>query len=298
MQPIIQTEKLSHIYSPGTPFQRAALVDVDFRAYPGELLGIIGHTGSGKSTLIQHLNGLLKPTSGRVLVEGKDIWENKAATRQARFRVGLVFQYPEYQLFEETCYKDIAFGPKNMGLDEKEIDRRVRQAAAFVGLPDSVLEKSPFDLSGGQKRRVAIAGVIAMEPAVLILDEPTAGLDPAGVEQIMGNILDYHRSKDATIIVISHSMEEMARRADRLGGVNDGRLPLEGTPREVFAHREELEAMGLGVPTMTALFHRLRAMGADVDPSVYTVEQARAAILNALARKGSNPASSDGRGAV
>ena len=268
MQPIIQTEKLSHIYSPGTPFQRAALVDVDFLAYPGELLGIIGHTGSGKSTLIQHLNGLLKPTSGRVLVEGKDIWENKAATRQARFRVGLVFQYPEYQLFEETCYKDIAFGPKNMGLDEQEIDRRVRQAAAFVGLPDSALEKSPFDLSGGQKRRVAIAGVIAMEPAVLILDEPTAGLDPAGVEQIMGNILDYHRSKDATIIVISHSMEEMARRADRLVVVNDGRLPLEGTPREVFAHREELEAMGLGVPTMTDLFHRLRAMGADVDPSV------------------------------
>ncbi len=298
MQPIIQTEKLSHIYSPGTPFQRAALVDVDFLAYPGELLGIIGHTGSGKSTLIQHLNGLLKPTSGRVLVEGKDIWENKAATRQARFRVGLVFQYPEYQLFEETCYKDIAFGPKNMGLDEQEIDRRVRQAAAFVGLPDSALEKSPFDLSGGQKRRVAIAGVIAMEPAVLILDEPTAGLDPAGVEQIMGNILDYHRSKDATIIVISHSMEEMARRADRLVVVNDGRLPLEGTPREVFAHREELEAMGLGVPTMTDLFHRLRAMGADVDPSVYTVEQAKAAILNALARKGSTPASSDGRGAV
>ena len=298
MQPIIQTEKLSHIYSPGTPFQRAALVDVDFLAYPGELLGIIGHTGSGKSTLIQHLNGLLKPTSGRVLVEGKDIWENKAATRQARFRVGLVFQYPEYQLFEETCYTDIAFGPKNMRLDEKEIDRRVRQAAAFVGLPDSALEKSPFDLSGGQKRRVAIAGVIAMEPAVLILDEPTAGLDPAGVEQIMGNILDYHRSKDATIIVISHSMEEMARRADRLVVVNDGRLPLEGTPREVFAHREELEAMGLGVPTMTDLFHRLRAMGADVDPSVYTVEQAKAAILNALARKGSTPASSDGRGAV
>ena len=298
MQPIIQTEKLSHIYSPGTPFQRAALVDVDFLAYPGELLGIIGHTGSGKSTLIQHLNGLLKPTSGRVLVEGKDIWENKAATRQARFRVGLVFQYPEYQLFEETCYKDIAFGPKNMGLDEQEIDRRVRQAAAFVGLPDSALEKSPFHLSGGQKRRVAIAGVIAMEPAVLILDEPTAGLDPAGVEQIMGNILDYHRSKDATIIVISHSMEEMARRADRLVVVNDGRLPLEGTPREVFAHREELEAMGLGVPTMTDLFHRLRAMGADVDPSVYTVEQAKAAILNALARKGSTPASSDGRGAV
>lgn len=298
MQPIIQTEKLNHLYSPGTPFQHAALVDVDFCAYPGELLGIIGHTGSGKSTLIQHLNGLLKPTSGKVLVEGKDIWENKAATRQARFRVGLVFQYPEYQLFEETCYKDIAFGPRNMGLDEKEIDRRVREAAAFVGLPASILEQSPFELSGGQKRRVAIAGVIAMEPAVLILDEPTAGLDPAGVEQIMGNILDYHRAKDATIIVISHSMEEMARRADRLVVINDGRIPLEGTPREVFAHREELEAMGLGVPAMTALFHRLRAMGVDIDPSVFTVEQAKAAILDALRRKGSAPASSDEKGDV
>lgn len=294
MQPIIQTEKLSHIYSPGTPFQHAALVDVDFCAYPGELLGVIGHTGSGKSTLIQHLNGLLKPTSGKVFVEGTDIWSSKAATRQARFRVGLVFQYPEYQLFEETCYKDISFGPRNMGLDEREIDRRVREAAAFVGLPGSLLEQSPFELSGGQKRRVAIAGVIAMEPAVLILDEPTAGLDPVGVEQILGNIRDYHRAKDATIIIVSHSMEEMARRADRLVVVNDGRIPLEGAPREVFSHREELEAMGLGVPAMTDLFHRLRAMGAQVDPSVYTVEQAKAAILEALARKGS----SGGKGAV
>lgn len=289
MQPIIQTEKLSHIYSPGTPFQHAALVDVDFCAYPGELLGIIGHTGSGKSTLIQHLNGLLKPTSGKVLVEGTDIWSSKAATRQARFRVGLVFQYPEYQLFEETCYKDIAFGPRNMGLDAGEIDRRVREAAAFVGLPASILEQSPFDLSGGQKRRVAIAGVIAMEPAVLILDEPTAGLDPAGVAQIMGNILDYHRAREATVIVISHSMEEMARRVDRLVVVNDGRIPFEGAPREVFTHQEELEAMGLGVPAMTSLFRRLRAMGADVDGSVYTVEQAKAAVLDALGRKGGKP---------
>ena len=298
IQPILQVNNLTHTYGIGTPFQRSAVEGLSFDVRPGEFLGIIGHTGSGKSTLIQHLNGLLRPTSGQVLLSGKDIWAEPKKIRDVRFRVGLVFQYPEYQLFEETCYKDIAFGPKNMGLDEQEIDRRVRQAAAFVGLPDSALEKSPFDLSGGQKRRVAIAGVIAMEPAVLILDEPTAGLDPAGVEQIMGNILDYHRSKDATIIVISHSMEEMARRADRLVVVNDGRLPLEGTPREVFAHREELEAMGLGVPTMTDLFHRLRAMGADVDPSVYTVEQAKAAILNALARKGSTPASSDGRGAV
>ncbi len=285
MQPIVQTEKLNHIYSAGTPFQHAALVDVDFTAYRGEYLGVIGHTGSGKSTLIQHLNGLLKPTSGRVLVEGQDIWESKAATRRARFRVGLVFQYPEYQLFEETCYKDISFGPKNMGLDEKEIDRRVKEAAQFVGLSDSVLERSPFELSGGQKRRVAIAGVIAMEPAVLILDEPTAGLDPVGVEQILGNIRDYHKAKDATIIIVSHSMEEMARTVDRLVVVNDGRIPFEGSPRDVFAHGEELEAMGLGIPRMTRVFHRLRAMGADVDPSVYTIAQAKEAVLAALRQR-------------
>ena len=286
MEPIIQTEKLSHIYSAGTPFQHAALEEVDFCAYPGEYLGVIGHTGSGKSTLIQHLNGLLKPTSGKVLVEGKDIWESKEATRRARFRVGLVFQYPEYQLFEETVYKDIAFGPKNMGLEEREVDRRVREAAQFVGLTDAQLEASPFELSGGQKRRVAIAGVIAMEPAVLILDEPTAGLDPVGVEQIMSNIHDYHEAKNASIIVISHSMEEMARRVDRLVVVNDGRIPLEGTPREVFAHGSELEEMGLGVPRMTRVFHRLNALGAEVDPSFYTIAQAKEAVLDALKRKG------------
>lgn len=286
LEPIIETQKLTHIYSAGTPFQHAALEEVDFRAYPGEYLGIIGHTGSGKSTLIQHLNGLLKPTSGKVLVEGRDIWESKEATRRARFRVGLVFQYPEYQLFEETVYKDIAFGPKNMGLGEEEIDRRVREAARFVGLTDAQLEASPFELSGGQKRRVAIAGVIAMEPAVLILDEPTAGLDPVGVEQILGNIRDYHREKNATIIIVSHSMEEMARTVDRLVVVNDGRIPFEGTPREVFTHGEALEAMGLGIPRMTRVFHRLRELGADVDPSVYTVDQAKEAILEALKRKG------------
>ena len=286
LEPIIETQKLTHIYSAGTPFQHAALEEVDLRAYPGEYLGIIGHTGSGKSTLIQHLNGLLKPTSGRVLVEGRDIWESKEATRRARFRVGLVFQYPEYQLFEETVYKDIAFGPKNMGLGEEEIDRRVREAARFVGLTDAQLEASPFELSGGQKRRVAIAGVIAMEPAVLILDEPTAGLDPVGVEQILGNIRDYHKEKNATIIIVSHSMEEMARTVDRLVVVNDGRIPFEGAPREVFAHGEALEAMGLGVPRMTRVFRRLGELGADVDPSVYTVDQAKAAVLEALKRKG------------
>ncbi|MBM6869277.1 energy-coupling factor transporter ATPase [Pseudoflavonifractor phocaeensis] len=285
LEAILQTEKLSHIYSSGTPFEHGALVDVDFAAYEGEYLGIIGHTGSGKSTLIQHLNGLLQPTSGRVLFQGQDIWASKARTRQTRFQVGLVFQYPEYQLFEETVYQDISFGPKNMGLDEREIDRRVRRAASFVGLTDAQLEKSPFELSGGQKRRVAIAGVIAMEPKVLILDEPTAGLDPVGVEQILGNIRDYHKANNATIILVSHSMEEMARTVDRLVVINDGRIPFEGPPREIFRHGAELEAMGLGVPQMTRVFTRLKAMGADVDPSVYTIAQAKEAILNALAKR-------------
>ena len=287
MEAIIQTEKLSHIYSAGTPFEHGALIDVDFTAYRGEYLGIIGHTGSGKSTLIQHLNGLLKPTSGRVLFEGKDIWETKERTHQTRFHVGLVFQYPEYQLFEETVYKDIAFGPRNMKLSKGEIDRRVREAAAFVGLSDAMLEQSPFELSGGQKRRVAIAGVIAMEPSVLILDEPTAGLDPVGVENILSNIHDYHVAKNATIIIVSHSMEEVARTVDRLVVVNDGRIPFAGTPREVFAHEEELIAMGLGVPQVTRVLHRLRKLGVDVDDTAYTMEQAKAAVMAAYrARKG------------
>lgn len=286
MQPILQTEKLNHVYSAGTPFERGALLDVDFTAYRGEYLGVIGHTGSGKSTLIQHLNGLLKPTSGRVLFDGQDIWGSKERTRQTRFQVGLVFQYPEYQLFEETVYKDIAFGPKNMKLDEGEVDRRVRQAAQFVGLKDDVLEKSPFELSGGQKRRVAIAGVIAMEPTVLILDEPTAGLDPVGVERILENIHDYHVAKNATIIIVSHSMEEVARTVDRLVVVDEGRIPFHGTPREVFAHEEELVRMGLGIPQITRVFHHLKRLGVDIDSSVYTIDQAKTAILDALKRKG------------
>ena len=286
MNTIIETKQLTHIYSAGTPFERGALVDVDFSAYEGEYLGIIGHTGSGKSTLIQHLNGLLKPTSGQVLYQGEDIWSDPKRTRRTRFQVGLVFQYPEYQLFEETIYKDIAFGPRNMGLDEKEIDRRVREAAYFVGLRDDQLQRSPFELSGGQKRRVAIAGVIAMEPKVLILDEPTAGLDPVGVESILGNIRDYHQFHNATIILVSHSMEEVARTVDRLVVVNDGKIPFQGTPRQVFQHGDELEAMGLGVPQLTRVFHRLRAMGADVDPSVYTLEQAKAALLAKLGKNG------------
>ena len=286
MDPILETKQLSHIYSAGTPFERTALDGVDFRAYPGEYLGIIGHTGSGKSTLIQHLNGLLKPTSGQVLFQGTDIWTDLKTTRRTRFQVGLVFQYPEYQLFEETVYKDISFGPKNMGLDEKEVDRRVRSAAYFVGLRDDQLGQSPFELSGGQKRRVAIAGVIAMEPKVLILDEPTAGLDPVGTESILSNIRAYHKAQNATIIMVSHSMEEMARTVDRLVVVNDGKIALEGAPSQVFQHGQELEDMGLGIPQMTRVFNRLKAMGVDVGSSVYTVEQAKRAILDAVAKKG------------
>ena len=283
--PILETRQLTHIYSQGTPFEHIALNMVDFSVEAGEYVAVIGRTGSGKSTLIQHLNGLLKPTSGQVLFNGEDIWSSKEHTRQVRFQVGLVFQYPEYQLFEETVYKDIAFGPRNMKLDDAEVDRRVREAARFVGLEDSLLEKSPFELSGGQKRRVAIAGVIAMEPKVLILDEPTAGLDPSGAAQILENIRTYHREKGAAIILVSHSMDEVAREAQRLVVFHDSVVPFSGTPAEIFAHGEELEAIGLGVPAMTRLFTRLRSLGIDLPASVYTVEQARDAILCAL-RKG------------
>ncbi len=282
MQPILETKQLTHIYSAGTPFEHRALDQVDFSVSAGEYLGIIGHTGSGKSTLIQHLNGLLKPTSGQVLFEGEDIWTDPQRTRQVRFQVGLVFQYPEYQLFEETIYKDIAFGPKNMGLEGDELDQRVREAAHFVGLRDEFLEKSPFELSGGQKRRVAIAGVIAMRPKVLILDEPTAGLDPEGSQSILNNIRDYHKAHGAAIVLVSHSMEEVAQSVERIVVVNDGLLPYQGTPREVFQHGKELEDMGLGVPQMTRVFHRLKELGADIDPSVYTLDQAKQAILAAV----------------
>jgi energy-coupling factor transport system ATP-binding protein len=284
LEPIIETKKLTHKYSAGTPFEKDALTEVDFRAYPGEYLGIIGHTGSGKSTLIQHLNGLLKPSSGQVCYQGQDIWAEKGRARQVRFQVGLVFQYPEYQLFEETVYKDIAFGPKNMKLDTQEIDRRVRSAAEFVGLSEDILQQSPFELSGGQKRRVAIAGVIAMEPSVLILDEPTAGLDPVGREEILANIRQYHDAKNATVILVSHSMEEVARSVDRIVVVNDGTLPLEGTPAQVFQQDEALKRMGLDVPQVTQVFRYLREKGIDL-PSVYTVEEAVAA----LTQRGGSP---------
>ena len=273
MVPILQVENLNHIYSAGTPFEHAALTDVSFQVQRGEFIGVIGHTGSGKSTLMQHLNGLLKPTSGRILLDGQDIWQDKALTRQSRFRVGLVFQYPEYQLFEETVYKDIAFGPKNMKLDPDEIDRRVREAAGFVGITPEQLEVSPFDLSGGQKRRVAIAGVIAMEPEVLILDEPTAGLDPEGREEILANINAYRMAKNATIMMVSHSMADVARLTQRLLVMNGSRLVMDGTPQEIFAHAQELLDMGLDIPQITRVFLRLQEMGVPVE-QVYTVEQA------------------------
>ena len=282
MGSIIKVDHLSYVYNPGMPNAVTALDDVSFEVEEGDFVGIIGATGSGKSTLITHMNGLNKPTSGHIIIDGRDLWAEPEKIREFRFLTGLVFQYPEYQLFEETCYKDIAFGPRNMGLDETEIDRRVHEAADFVGLDEALLQRSPFELSGGQKRRVAIAGVIAMEPKVLILDEPTAGLDPVGVESILGNIRDYHQAHNATIILVSHSMEEVARTVDRLVVVNDGRIPFHGAPSEVFQHGPELEAMGLGVPQMTRVFNRLRAMGVDIGPSVYTIEQAKAAVLAKL----------------
>jgi energy-coupling factor transport system ATP-binding protein len=271
--PILQVTNLKHIYSAGTPFEHVALDDVSFSVSPGEFIGVIGHTGSGKSTLMQHLNGLLKPTSGSVCLDGKDIWSDKALTRQSRFRVGLVFQYPEYQLFEETVYKDIAFGPKNMGLPQKEIDRRVREAAGFVGISEEQLQVSPFDLSGGQKRRVAIAGVIAMEPEVLILDEPTAGLDPEGREEILSNIESYRKAKNATIMMVTHSMSDVARLAQRLLVMSGSRLVMDGTPQEVFSRAQELLDMGLDIPEITRVFLKLAQMGLPVEP-VYTMEQA------------------------
>ena len=280
MNPILEVKNINYIYSAGTPFEHKALDNVSFAVNRGEFIGIIGHTGSGKSTLMQQLNGLLKPTSGHILLDGQDIWSDKRLTRQARFRVGLVFQYPEYQLFEETVYKDIAFGPKNMGLSDEEIDRRVREAAGFVGITEQQLTKSPFDLSGGQKRRVAIAGVIAMEPEVLILDEPTAGLDPVGRQDILSNIESYRKAKNATIMMVSHSMEDVARLTDRLLVMNGSQLAIDGTPAEVFTRAEELVAMGLNIPQVTQIFLHLQKLGIEA-PNVYSIDQA-VTVLKAL----------------
>lgn len=283
MTPILEIQNLSHIYSPDTPFEHPALTNVDLTIGRGEFVGLIGHTGSGKSTLVQHMNGLLKPTSGRVLFDGRDIWEDAKFTRQIRFHVGLVMQYPEYQLFEETVYTDIAFGPKNMGLSKDEIDARVHRAAGFVGISEAELQKSPFDLSGGQKRRAAIAGVIAMEPEVLILDEPTAGLDPVGQKQILENIRAYQQAQNAAILMVTHSMEDVAVIADRLLVMNDGAVAMQGTPPEIFTHAEELAAMGLDVPQVNRVILALRHMGLDLDAGIFTVDQAVQALT---ARKG------------
>ena len=272
MEPILQIKNLTHTYGVGTPFQRSAVEDMTFDVYQGEFLGIIGHTGSGKSTLIQHLNGLLKPTSGQVLLSGKDIWAEPKKIRDVRFRVGLVFQYPEYQLFEETVYKDIAFGPINMGKTGEELDRCIRESARLVGIRDDQLEKSPFERSGGQKRRVALAGVLAMEPEVLILDEPTAGLDPAGRENLMANIRDFHRNRHTTVILVSHSMDEIAQNVDRILVLKSAHVLMSGTPAEVFARADELMTAGLDVPQVTRIAMALKARGLDIDPAVYTVE--------------------------
>ena len=286
MKPILEVKNLTYIYSAGTPFEHKALDDISFSVERGEFIGIIGHTGSGKSTLMQQLNGLLKPTSGTVLLDGQDIWSDKKLTRQARFRVGLVFQYPEYQLFEETVYKDIAFGPGNMGLSKEEIDRRVRESAALVGLTEDQLDKSPFDLSGGQKRRVAIAGVIAMEPKVLILDEPTAGLDPRGREAILAQIRAYHQKRGTTVILVSHSMEEIACNVDRILVLRGSHVYMDGTPRQVFRRADDLEDVGLDVPQATKIALALRRMGLEIDTAVYTVDELEQALLSVRGEAG------------
>lgn len=278
MKPIIRVENLTHTYGADTPFCRSAVQNANMEILEGEFLGIIGHTGSGKSTLIQHLNGLLKPTSGKIWLGDTDIWQDPKRIRSVRFRVGLVFQYPEYQLFEETVYRDIAFGPKNMGLDEREVDRRVRSALAFSGLGEELLDKSPFDLSGGQKRRVAIAGVIAMEPEVLILDEPSAGLDPAGRRSLMENIRAYHREKGTTVVMVSHSMDEVAENVDRIVVLANAGVVMSGTPHEVFSRAQELLEVGLNVPQVTQVAMELKRLGLDIDPAVYTVADLRRAL--------------------
>ncbi len=271
---VLDIRHLTHTYAAGSPFESHAITDVSFSTVEGELLAVIGHTGSGKSTLVQHLNGLLRPTDGRVALDGVDIWEKPKSIRRVRFRVGMVFQYPEYQLFEDTIYKDIAFGPRNMGLDEGEIDRRVRQAAADVGLDEALLEQSPFDLSGGEKRRAAIAGVLAMEPEILILDEPTAGLDPRGREQILSLIESTRARRGTTVILVSHSMEDVARLADRVLVMQHGRVAMCDTVERVFARADELETMGLTVPAVTKILLLLRQQGVAVDTDAYTIEGA------------------------
>ena len=287
MADIIKVEHLSYVYNPGLPTAVTALDDVSFTVEEGDFVGIIGATGSGKSTLITHMNGLNKPTSGKIYIDGRDLWADPEKIRDFRFLTGLVFQYPEYQLFEETCYKDIAFGPKNMGLDEAEVDRRVHEAADFVGLDPALLERSPFELSGGQKRRVAIAGVMAMRPEVLVLDEPTAGLDPMGRELILGQIREYHRETGSTILLVSHSMEDIANYAGKALVMNDSSLYMYDDVEKVFSHQKEIAEMGLSVPQVARIFTRLAEKGYPVNPNVFRVEDAVAQIRE-LIRKGEN----------
>ena len=282
---ILETQQLTYTYSIGSPFEKTAVDHVDLKIEEGEMVGVMGHTGSGKSTLIQHFNGLLRPTSGKVLLDGQDIWADKKKIRDVRFQVGLVFQYPEYQIFEETVFKDIAFGPRNMGLDEKEIKRRVLETAHDIGLKEELLKRSPFELSGGQKRRVAIAGVMAMEPKVLILDEPTAGLDPAGRDKILSHIKAYHERTKNTILIVSHSMEDIAGFADKILVMNKSKLFCYDDTVKVFGRAEEIAGIGLDVPQVTKVFTELKKQGLDFGKEVYTVGYARDLILKHLQGK-------------
>ncbi|SHI18955.1 energy-coupling factor transporter ATPase [Sporanaerobacter acetigenes] len=286
---MIKIKNLNFIYNPNSPFETKALNNVNLEINEGDFIGLLGHTGSGKSTLIQHLNGLIKPTSGSIIVDGVDITEKGADLKSIRQKVGLVFQYPEYQLFEETVYKDIAFGPKNLGLDDSEIDSRVRRAMELVGLDfESLKDRSPFELSGGQKRRVAIAGVLAMEPKVLILDEPTAGLDPRGRDEILGEIKSLYNKGNITIILVSHSMEDVARLVNKIVVMHKGEVAMEGTPREIFRRAEELESMGLGIPQVTYFMRKYKESGNDVSSDVLTIDEAKEELLRYLRRNGND----------
>ena len=282
---ILETQELTYVYSEGTPFEKTAVDHVDLKIEAGEMIGVMGHTGSGKSTLIQHFNGLLRPTSGKILLDGEDIWADKKKIRDVRFKVGLVFQYPEYQIFEETVYKDIAFGPKNMGLDDAEIKRRVLETAHDIGLKEELMARSPFELSGGQKRRVAIAGVMAMEPKVLILDEPTAGLDPAGRNLIISHIRAYHKRTKNTVLIVSHSMEDIAGFADKILVMNKGSLFCYDDTERVFSRAEEIAEIGLDVPQITKVFIELKKQGLDFGKDVYTMEYAKKLLLRQLSAK-------------
>ena len=284
MGSIIKVDHLSYVYNPGMPNAVTALDDVSFEVEEGDFVGIIGATGSGKSTLITHMNGLNKPTSGHIIIDGRDLWAEPEKIREFRFLTGLVFQYPEYQLFEETCYKDIAFGPRNMGLDEAEIDRRVHEAADFVGLDEALLQRSPFELCG-QKRRVAVAGVMAMKPRILVLDEPAAGLDPEGRDEILSEVKEYHKKTGTTVLLVSHSMEDIAKYADRVLVMSNKKIAMYDTVENVFARAPELLALGLSVPQVTKIFLKLREMGVDVPADVYTVPYAVKMILEAKKRR-------------